>query len=48
MRGSNEDCLPMKGHPRADLEIVQSVSGNLNVFTEKCLRKEGIYWVKNA
>ena len=31
-----------------DLEIVRSVSGNLNVFTEKFLRKEGIYWVKNA
>ena len=32
----------------ADLEIVRSVSGNLDVFTEKFLRKEGIYWVKNA
>ena len=37
-----------KGMFYTDLEIVRSVSGNLNVFTEKFLRKEGIYWVKNA
>ena len=32
----------------ADLEIVRSVSGNLNVFTEKFLRNERLYWVENA
>ena len=36
----------MDGLP--DLEIVLSVSGNFNVFTEKFLRKERIYWVKNT
>ena len=38
------------GHlvPKSDLEIVRSVSGNLNVFTEKFLRNEVFYWAKNA
>ena len=31
-----------------DLEIVLSVSGNFNVFTEKFLQKERKYWVKNT
>ena len=36
-------------HPQnPHLEIVQSLSGNLSVFTEKFLQKVGIYWVKNA
>ena len=35
-------------HSTSDLEIVRSVSGNLNVFTEKFLPKEGIYWVENT
>ena len=37
-----------EGEVPPDLEIVQSVSGNSNVFTEKFLRKERIYWVKNT
>ena len=32
----------------ADLKIVQSVSGNLNVFTEKFLQNGRLYWDKNA
>ena len=36
-------CLPLP-----DLEIVQSVSGNLNVFTEKILRNGGLYGDRNS
>ena len=37
-----------RGGGTPDLEIVLSVSGNFNVFTEKFLQKERIYWVKNT
>ena len=37
-----------KGMFYTDLEIVRSVSGNLNVFTEKFLQNGGLYLDKNA
>ena len=37
------DGTDTQSHLLADLQIVQSVSGNFNVFNEKFLRKERIY-----
>ena len=45
--GGNSNLFFM-GRGGLDGRPGNSVSGNFNVFTEKFLRKERIYWVKNT